>query len=378
MKINEELADQILLNYDEAKSSYAGMVDITSNLLQTIISGAGIALHSVTSRCKDRQSLAKKLGVPGKSYKTLSDVTDIAGIRLTTYFADDVDKVAEIVRSEFAIDEGSSVDKRVQADPDRFGYLSLHYIAKLSKERSCLSEYKRFDGLKFEIQIRSILQHAWAEIEHDLGYKSGSAVPAEIKRRFARVSGLLELADSEFSAIRQQLDSYEKELPSLLAVDKDIRPLDLPTLNLLMETDPDLRLLDLAVAEGAGAIISNSGESAASWTVEKLELLGVSTVGDLKDFSRKHLDDVRGFSEYWARRDLGNVQVGIGIFYLCYVLLWASKDKGLARQFVAKFWGEDSDYEQYDMAADIMNYDPSVRGKRPQRMYDVFEEAGLE
>jgi len=75
--------------------------------------------------------------------------------------------------------------------------LPLHYVASLISEREKLTEYKRFAGIKVEIQIRSTLQHAWAEIEHDIGYKGENSVPDSLKRNFSRVAALLEVADIE-------------------------------------------------------------------------------------------------------------------------------------------------------------------------------------
>ena len=98
-------------------------------------------------------------------------MTDITGVRVITYFADQVDEIAKVMEGEFNIDIKNSIDKRDILDPDRFGYLSLHYvIVSLSSARCALAEYRSFSELKAEVQVRSILQHAWAEIEHDLGY----------------------------------------------------------------------------------------------------------------------------------------------------------------------------------------------------------------
>jgi len=66
-----------------------------------------------------------------------------------------------------------------------------------------LSEYALFDKMKCEIQVRTILQHAWAEIEHDLVYKSPADIPFRVRRRFASLAGLLEIADREFESLRQ-------------------------------------------------------------------------------------------------------------------------------------------------------------------------------
>ena len=105
------------------------------------------------------------------------------GARLITYFADEVEHLASLVETEFEIDRVNSVDKRQTQEPDRFGYLSVHYIAELKDTRTSLPEYRRFKGVKFEVQVRSILQHTWAEIEHDLQYKNVEAIPRELRRR---------------------------------------------------------------------------------------------------------------------------------------------------------------------------------------------------
>ncbi|MCY1691163.1 hypothetical protein OVA29_11120 [Exiguobacterium sp. SL14] len=92
------------------------------------------------------------------------------------------EKRRRIIENEFAIDRDQSVDKSTLLDTTEFGYLSVHFVASLSEQRLALSEYGRFKDYTAEIQIRSILQHAWAEIEHDLGYKNPNSVPAEVKR----------------------------------------------------------------------------------------------------------------------------------------------------------------------------------------------------
>lgn len=364
MEIAVSVMDQILGSYDEKRECYADLARVVSVLLETVVAEAGVVLHSSTYRCKDRQSLAKKIGLPGKSYSEISDVTDIAGVRLTTYFADDVDKVADAIRAEFCIDEGSSVDKRIKSDPDRFGYLSLHFIARLSSSRSQLIEYRKFDGMKFEIQIRSILQHAWAEIEHDIGYKSASGVPSEVRRRFARVSGLLELADLEFCGIRDQLVSYERELPGIIAADPGIKSLDLPTMKLLVSSDEDLIALDVAVVEGTHAALEPSEGFLAGWSLDRLLYLGVRNVGQLKDLSQKHRENVRDFSRYWSGGELGAVDSGIGAFYLCYVLVWASGDPVYARGFFEEFWSDSSDEHLSVLVRDVLSYAPGTMALR--------------
>jgi hypothetical protein len=141
------------------------------------------------------------------------DITDIVGIRVITYFDNDVDIIAELVEKEFKIDRPNSIDKR-KLEADKFGYMSLHYVASLSPQRLKLSENKKYKSLKFELQIRSILQHSWAEIEHDLGYKGEFTIPDFAKRNFHRIAALLETADIEFTRLKKDLLEYEKKIQS--------------------------------------------------------------------------------------------------------------------------------------------------------------------
>lgn len=201
----------LLQQFDLEIGCYEDFCSTTADLIKRLLSSKKIEVHSISSRCKDRQSFNKKI-VKKSHYKELPDITDLAGIRIITHYSDDVDLIAKLIEKEFEIDRGNSIDKRLILDPDRFGYLSLHYVASLKNTRSKLQEYSDYEGLKVEIQIRSILQHTWAEIEHDIGYKNEFEVPGPIKRKFSRLAGLLELADQEFISIRNEIDKYSKVL----------------------------------------------------------------------------------------------------------------------------------------------------------------------
>ena len=204
MAIREDF-DSEYVRITEPLSDFGNALE---RLVGDLLDDKNIQFHRVDYRVKSKDSAARKIAVGG-GLRTLESLTDLLGLRVITYFRDEVDKVANVVKSEFAIDDGSSVDKSAVLDPDRFGYLSMHFIARLADDRVALTEYRRFRGIPFEVQIRSILQHAWAEIEHDLGYKAEAAIPRNVRRRFSRLAGLLELADDEFLGIRQQINANQ-------------------------------------------------------------------------------------------------------------------------------------------------------------------------
>lgn len=200
--------EPLLEEYHEKISSYELLTHKMESVLSDILATERLTIHSISSRTKDEPSLRKKIEKSENRYKNITDITDLSGVRVICLFSDDVDKVGEIVRKNFKVHNELSVDKRQILDPDRFGYLSLHYIVEFPKERITLRDYKPFKGLNCEIQIRSILQHAWAEIEHDFGYKSSIGVPKEIRRKFSLQAGLLELADEQFVIIKKDIKDY--------------------------------------------------------------------------------------------------------------------------------------------------------------------------
>ena len=205
-------------DYDRATVGLQAFGLILEGLIQSTLEANGLQVHSVTSRVKSKASIRRKLERLDRE-RDINSLTDILGIRIITYFRDEVDAVARLIENEFLIDKERSVDKRAALDPDRFGYLSLHYIAQLNQNRSQLVEYSMYTGVLFEVQIRSILQHAWAEIEHDRGYKSEAEVPKAVRRRFSRLASLLELADDEFLGLRDELARLPRSIPRSLSTD---------------------------------------------------------------------------------------------------------------------------------------------------------------
>ncbi|MBP2534087.1 GTP pyrophosphokinase [Agrobacterium tumefaciens] len=183
------------------------VVAITKNLLED----NSIDFLSVTGKTKNIESVKEK--IKRKNYKRPSvDMTDISGVRIILFVESDITKVSSIVSSSFEVDSKNSSNKDRALLSNQVGYRSVHYVCDLGKERAKLPEFRGLDGLKFEFQIRTVLQHAWAELAHDRSYKFRGNLPDELQRSLYLHAGLLEIADKGFSEIAQGIDIYAAEL----------------------------------------------------------------------------------------------------------------------------------------------------------------------
>ncbi|HEY3988835.1 MAG TPA: RelA/SpoT domain-containing protein [Acidobacteriaceae bacterium] len=259
----------------------------------------GLKIQGITWRVKDREKLKRKYENPDKSYFALSDITDLAGLRIITYLAKDVDLVAEIVRREFELDEKNTVDKR-KGDPEKLGYQSLHYICGYSRKRIELLEYEKFNGIKFEIQIRSLLQHAWAELQHG-AYDLQSNLPDEIKNRFSCLSGLLQLADREFASILDEQAKYAKS--TAVIVETKVGNLDSVNLDALslagfVSNSSQAKELDAWLAANLGVPLdSRITPSGANLFSIAANFVGLKTLGDLDEALNKFSSELLLFEQ---------------------------------------------------------------------------------
>jgi putative GTP pyrophosphokinase len=121
-----------------------------------------------------------------------------------------------------------------------------------SISRYGLTEYRAFGSRKAEIQIRSILQHAWAEIEHDLGYQRKIAVPAEVRRRFSRIAGILELVDQEFIGLRDDIVGYSETIKDKIANTPEYVGINKDSIAVYLFNSPIARRIDSAISEILG------------------------------------------------------------------------------------------------------------------------------
>ena len=208
---------ELLTQYHQLLPVYEQMGDLVPGMLRNFFAEAGIIVASVEHRIKTEKSLTGKLQLKGQKYHHINDVTDIVGIRVITFYNDDVGKVTSVLERLFVVDWENSIDKRKALEIDSFGYLSLHYICSIPTETYTDPKYPEMNEIRFEVQMRTVLQHAWANMNHDTGYKSGVEIPRVYKRNLSRLAGMLELVDDEFSRIRHELADYRRQVQKLVA-----------------------------------------------------------------------------------------------------------------------------------------------------------------
>jgi len=180
-------------------------------IIEGLLKSNNIDYLTVIGRTKDVDSIKEK--VRRKSYKHPdSQLTDISGIRIIAYFESDVNKISDLIEQAFYVDRDNSLNKDELLAADQIGYRSVHYVCRLGDARTSLPEYSGLQDLKFEFQVRTVLQHSWAELAHDRNYKFSGKLPKEIERKLYLYAGMLEIADKGFDELSNQIDDYISEL----------------------------------------------------------------------------------------------------------------------------------------------------------------------
>ena len=318
--MNEQLdlhGQLIMEQYDALAPRYEELCSMVTDIVKETVASNCISVSGIESRVKTRESLAGKLSLKGSKYSSLEEVTDIVGVRVITYFLEDVDKISVLLEKLFTIDWDNSVDKRKLLDIDSFGYVSLHYIC--SVPRSLFFDERRpyLNEMKFELQMRTSLQHVWASMNHKLGYKFGLEVPSEHRRSLIRLAGLLELADNEYSRIRSSLTEYRRRVDSLVK-DGDFDGVDL-------NGDTFLNYLDTlpfnALNHKIAAINQAEIQPVNSMPyLEPLLMMGFRTLGDVERMRKEESDSAYQLALFQiGSTDLDIISSSLGLHNLCLV-----------------------------------------------------------
>jgi len=201
--------DLIKKDYDNLVPFHKQLETNFKDALLGFLKDHKISYHTITSRIKEKDSYLDK--VERKDYKDhRNQIEDLCGIRIICYYPEDLEKIGELIKKEFNVIE--FLNKSDQLEPDRFGYRSDHYIVTVKDEWTKAPNYRNLKNLKAEIQVRTVLMHAWADIEHKLAYKSKDQIPEQFRRQLYQLSALLEIADAQFQSLKLERDRLKESL----------------------------------------------------------------------------------------------------------------------------------------------------------------------
>ncbi len=288
--------------YRSEQPRFKRFADLLDQILQAIARRVA-PLAIVKVRAKTVASFAEKVVRKKDKYRDpVHQLTDLCGGRVIVHTKADVDVVCGFIRRHFSVDEANSLDAADRLRSTEFGYRSVHYVVELKRGDPYTGLAPGpiaadLFGLKAEIQVRTIAQHAWADIGHDRLYKSLLKMPGRFEREAARIAALLENADEAFSRLVDDIDRYRSYYEAYLDPKQINEELEL--LQAVRANDPNNaglaeRIVPLMIGGGRWADAVRFVESfPGSKTAALLMWLGFGLC-QLHKADRRGLDFLRG------------------------------------------------------------------------------------
>jgi len=187
-------SDALEVEYHANQAGYEALRDEVKFALDAAMEVAGIRTHDISARVKGLASLRDKAARKAWA-NPLTEASDIVGARVVVLFRTDVPRATQIVRNQFQVLKED--DKLSEAHASMFGYSGVHVDARLGDIHAG-PRYDAIKGYQFEVQVRTIVEDAWAAVSHVLEYKGRSSIPEHLQRDFYALSGLFYIADQHF------------------------------------------------------------------------------------------------------------------------------------------------------------------------------------
>ena len=307
--------------YNDNRAKFEAFGKTVEEILAKGISDKNLIIHSLTRRVKDKDSFLKKC--TRKNYSDpANQMTDFVGLRIITYTTADVEVACEIVKDLFDIDPLNSQDKAEILGEDRVGYLSHHFIVSLGDKCNMIPEYSDICDLKAEIQVRTILQHAWAEIEHDREYKFSGQLPDKIRRRFHLAAGALEIIDTEFQRLSDDIDAYKKSVKQCIA-GGNLKEIAIDSVSLIEFLDNYF----------AGKVSEQSFDDDQEIICELLKY-GINTIEDIRNLLSSDL--LNYILTYYSTQE--EIPETNYTFILRSIMIMADAEKYFSKAWQREFW----------------------------------------
>lgn len=194
-----------------------------------------------------------------KSYQNpYEELSDKVGVRFVVLLTQDIEKITNVVESieHWVASKDRDYEIEQKQNPELFDYQSVHFIVR-AKQNFTLDEITVPEGTPCEIQIRSLMQHAYSELTHDTTYKPKAVASPQVKRYMARSMALIETTDEIFCTAKNQIitatnpeDDVLKNIKSLyeiligikaIATKSELEIIDAYREKLLPEIDNEIR-----------------------------------------------------------------------------------------------------------------------------------------
>ncbi|MHA1463328.1 MAG: hypothetical protein ACTSQ0_09695 [Candidatus Heimdallarchaeota archaeon] len=220
IKQQQDFIETQIALFKEKRGDYIEYAELIKKVLSKLLKQ--YSLHGIIqARAKTIASFSDKIFRKIDKYSNpIEDMTDLCGSRIILDSIDDVKKTCEVIEQNFIISLEHSEDKLERLSVSEFGYLSNHYIIRLKKGSSLLDGLtfpERFYDVSIEIQIRTLLQHGWAQIQHDTQYKGDFTIPKHLQRKSYRVAAVLESTDHDFQEMMDDMTDFQENYGAYLS-----------------------------------------------------------------------------------------------------------------------------------------------------------------
>ncbi|MCL2010099.1 MAG: RelA/SpoT domain-containing protein [Synergistaceae bacterium] len=207
--------DELSINYVEKLSLYEEYSSRIRNLVEDLVERDDIEVCGIEGWAKAPAEVVKSLNAhyAADDPDGLGSISDLVTVRVLLRFPEDVQKVEDIICSEFNVDFNRSITSGGLEDPFRFGYPAVLYTLALSENRSSLREWQKYKELPFRLELRTVLQEAWATISPRVNMSVDSISEKKFKRKLVRLAALLEEADEGFLSLWEEVKDVSVLVP---------------------------------------------------------------------------------------------------------------------------------------------------------------------
>lgn len=344
--------DDVSVWITEKHPHFESLTTTVVSMLESMLRASKFDFLAVSGRTKSVEGIKEK--IKRKKYSNPSkQLTDISGVRVIVYFEAEAARVADFIEGIFKIDAENSKNRDTVMSVDQIGYRSIHYVCELGESRTSLPEYAHLSGLKFEIQVRTVLQHAWAEIAHDRNYKFSGKLPRALERNLFLYAGLLEVADKGFDQLSRDIDSYAEKVREKAAEGDFDVDLDSVSLENFFQSWADKN----------GIVLGEHGKYWAGDAVLELEKFGIQNLRELEKIIPRNY--AQNYKDLKIRSSL------LGVVRDWMIM---TDDKRYRKQSWKKDWS--GLFEEDAKNAEREFYEKMVGKEKTRELIEVFGETG--